>query len=126
MKYNYYEAMKQDITEALKEDEDLYNGMSRDDLQQVAEDDLWINDSVTGNASGSYTFNRWKAEEYVTDNIQLAAEAYREFGQLQEFGKMIENEEWETIDVTIRCYLLPYVISAVLDEAEAAGKLAEA
>lgn len=125
MKYNYYEAMKQDVAEALKEEEDLYNGMSRDDLQQAAEDSLWINDSVTGNASGSYTFNRWKAEEYVTDNIKLAIEAFQEFGQLQEFGNMIENESWESIDVTIRCYLLPQVISAVLDEAEAAGKLVE-
>lgn len=125
MKYNYYEAMKRDVTEALKE-EDLYNGMSRDDLQQAAEESLWINDSVTGNASGSYTFNRWKAEEYVTDNIKLAIEAFQEFGQLQEFGNMIENESWEAIDVTIRCYLLPQVISAVLDEAEAAGKLVKA
>ena len=64
MNYNYLEAMTEDVKEYLKNDAELslddllYN---RNDLEEKLNEELWINDSVTGNASGSYTFNRYKA-----------------------------------------------------------------
>ena len=120
--YDYREAMKRDITEELADNEYYYTGYDRDELEEKLNEDLWIDDSVTGNASGSYTFNRAEAGEYVGDNLDLAAEAYREFGlDPEELGSDLYDEGYEKIDVTIRCYLLSEIIAEVLDEAEESG-----
>lgn len=112
MKYNYREAMKSDIREYLDWYEDIDGNMA-DELYE----EMWIADSITGNASGSYTFNRWQAEEYVKDNLPLCIEAMEEFGcSAEEFGKKVYNEEWEYLDVTIRCYLLGECLNDVLGE----------
>ena len=88
-------------------------------------DDLWVDDSVTGNGSGSYTFNRYQAEENISHNMDLLKDACEEFEDLlkdacKEFEddpfRLLENPE--VADVTIRCYLLSQVISEVLDELE--------
>lgn len=71
-------------------------------------------DSVTGNASGSYTFNTWTAEEYLCHNWELLGEALTEFGCDMSY---LEKGA-EACDVTIRCYLLGQAISEVLDEIE--------
>ena len=66
-----------------------------------------------------YTFNRWTAREYVTDNKDLLREALQEFcTDAQTIGEKFLDEEWEYFDVTIRCYLLYNMISEVLDEME--------
>ena len=36
--------------------------------------------------------------------------AFREFSDLKAFAEKVENEAWEYIDVTIRCYLLSDVL----------------
>ena len=58
MNYNYLEAMTEDVKNdaELSLDDLLYN---RNDLEEKLNEELWINDSVTGNASGSYTFNSY-------------------------------------------------------------------
>lgn len=66
--YNYREAIKSDIREYIKDNVNT-NEFTPDELQEYLEEQLWVNDSVTGNASGSYTFNRWEAREYVQDNM---------------------------------------------------------
>jgi hypothetical protein len=76
-------------------------------------DDLFCDDSVTGNASGSYTLCNWQAEENLCHNWGLLAEAMEEFG-CSDKNVIEEGAEWA--DVTIRCYLLPQAISAVIDE----------
>ena len=95
-----------DIEKALLEAGDI------DSLKNNLYDDLFCNDSVTGNASGSYTFSTWQAEENLCHNMDLLKEA------LEEFGCGIEYLEKgaEACDVTIRCYLLSSAISEVIDE----------
>ena len=122
MNYNYLEAMKEDVKEYLKNEAELtlddliYN---RSDLEEKLHDDLWVNDSVTGNASGSYTFNSYKAMEYVLDNMDLLEDMCKEFGVDNDtIGKKFLACEWEWMDVSIRCYLLGQVIGEVLDEVE--------
>ena len=121
MKYNYLESIKADIKTYL-EDEFEYrysNYEDKDELQETLRDDLWTEDSVTGNASGSYTFDRAEAEEYVKENLALCIEACEEFCiDHSEFGKKIYDDEWEYLDVTIRCYLLGQAIAEVLEEIE--------
>lgn len=109
-KYNYLENIKEDIREYLKEE-----NMETCDFDELYEK-LFIEDSVTGNASGSYTFNTNKAKEYVMDNLDLLKKACEEFGCSDILGDKICNEDFEWCDVTIRCYLLGEVLNNVLDE----------
>lgn len=113
--YNYLEAVTDDVREYIKNEIDLAEWKGhKDDLEQQLNDDLWINDSVTGNASGSYFCNTYKAEECLCHNLDLLAEAVEEFG-----GNMdILKDGAEACDVTIRCYLLAQAIAAVLEELE--------
>lgn len=121
-KYDYMEAMKNDIKEYL-EDNFEYKYSDYTDREELAEslyDDLWIEDSVTGNASGSYTFCRQTAKEYVMDNFCVCLDMLEAFDvEEKEIGKRFLSEDWEWFDVSIRCYCLREAIENVLDEMEA-------
>jgi len=121
MMYNYSEAIKDDIRNYLDNDFDWdtvrENEMDADELKEQLNDDLWINDSVTGNASGSYTFNSYKAGEYVLDNMDLVNDMVQEFGVDNEtVAEKFLEKDWEYFDVSIRCYLLNQCIDEVVDE----------
>lgn len=114
-KYNYLEAIKQDIQMWLEDNADSidYNEIIYyEDLESYLYDTLWCEDSVTGNASGSYTFNTWEAEENLCHNLDLLGEALAEF--CCDVNTLEKGAEW--CDVTIRCYLLYQAISEVLEE----------
>lgn len=125
--YDYREAMTEDVKEWIKENIDLTEWTEdREGLEQQLKDDLWTADSVTGNGSGSYTFNRVQASLYVLDNMDLLQEAIEEFAtDPATVGDEFISEDWEWFDVTIRCYLLGSVISDVLDEMEENGDFDE-
>lgn len=117
--YNYLEAMKNDVMEYINNEINLKDYADRDELETALNDDLWTVDSVTGNGSGSYTFSRSQAQEYVTDNIDLLKDACDELGtDATTVGEWFLSEDWETMDVTIRCYLLGLAIGEVLDDME--------
>ena len=113
-KYNYLEAVTADVLNYIDENNITVTSENRDEIEQQLNDDLWTVDSVTGNGSGTYTFNRWTAETYICHNLDLLAEAVEEFG-----GSMdVLKDGAEACDVTIRCYLLAQAITAALDEVE--------
>lgn len=117
MSYNYLDSVKNDVKDWIDWNVDLTNRDDREELEEYLRDTLWTEDGVTGNASGSYTFSRAKAKEYVIDNIDELAEATYEFGVSDaEVGEKFLEENWEWMDVTIRCYFLDIAISEVLDE----------
>lgn len=116
-KYDYRQAVRGDILDYIKEHDIKVTDNNREDVEEFLYDTLFVEDSVTGNASGSYTFNTWKAEEYLCHNLDLLAEAIDEFGaDAGTYKDCIESAE--TADVTIRCYLLTECLSSVLDELE--------
>lgn len=117
--YNYLNAMKNDIEDYIKNEINTANYSDRDELESDLNDILWNDDAITGNASGSYTFNRAEAAEYVNDNMDLLSEACAEFGvDSATVSKKFLDEDWEYFDVTIRCYLLSRAISETLNEIE--------
>lgn len=120
--YNYLETMVEDIKDYIKNNPELDRNdleYSRNDLEEKLHDDLWAEDSITGNASGSYTFNNNLAKEYVLENIDLLHDAVVDFClDYSEIGEKFINEEWEYLDVTIRCNLLSQAISQALNEIE--------
>jgi hypothetical protein len=110
-KYNYLESVIADVKTYIEEHDITVTEDNKDELRESLYDDLFISDSVTGNASGSYTFNTWQAEENLCHNLDLLKEALEEFG---DDCNILDSAE--SCDVTIRCYLLGQAISSVLDE----------
>lgn len=105
--YDYYKAVKEDIRNALEETEERdYDNLF---------DKLWIDDSVTGNDSGSYYCDAWKAEEAVRHNLDLLGEALQHFCCGPEY---LMEKGATAADVTIRCYVLASCLKEVLEELE--------
>lgn len=111
-KYNYRQALMDDIRNYIEENDIKITSENRDDVEEELRDSLMNNDSVTGNASGSYTFNTWQAEENLCHNLELLQDACNEFC----CEPRLDSAEW--CDVVIRCYLLGECLSSVLDELE--------
>nr|DAD70736.1 MAG TPA: Transcription initiation factor IIA, gamma subunit, helical domain [Siphoviridae sp. ctKcB20] len=118
--YNYMENVTNDAKQAILENLENWDFTDREELEEKANDDLWCDDSVTGNGSGSYTFNAWQAEENLCHNMDELEDACNEFGQ--DIGEAVKQGA-EYCDVTIRCYLLGQAISAAIDELEEEGKI---
>jgi hypothetical protein len=114
-KYNYYEAVKADLISFINDNLNTLKDFDRAQAEEWVNEVAWTADSVTGNGSGSYTFNTWKAEEYICHNLDLFREALEEFGQPDDTDKLTDAEY---IDVTIRCYLLGQLIGEALDASE--------
>ena len=114
-KYDYREAVSEDIREYLKNQGIVVTTANREELKDNLRDDLMQEDSVTGNASGSYTYNYWQAEENICHNLDLLQDAADEYGC--DLGELIKRGA-ETCDVVIRCYLVSSCLSKVLDEVE--------
>ena len=113
-KYDYMAAVKADVLAYIEEEISLEEWRGRkEELEERLNNDLWACDRVTGNASGSYFFSRRKAEEAISHNWDLLADALAEFGQ---DGTDVLRQGAEAADVTIRCYLLGQAIAEALDE----------
>ena len=119
--YDYFENVKADILEAIEngsysyiidEYKDEEGEVEKSYIFDELYDDMWTDDSITGNASGSYTFNTYEAEENIAHNLDLLAEACEAFGSSMDVLK----DGAEACDVTIRCYLLSSALDEALDE----------
>lgn len=115
-KYDYEEAVFSDAKEAVAEWLDYHRQEVQgtdeiEDLESDIYDALFIDDSVTGNGSGSYWFSSWKAEIALVGNSDLYKNAIEAYGD-----KFDESPERR--DVTIRCYLLGKVLEDVMEDDE--------
>lgn len=108
-KYDYLSAVESDVREYIENNVDFHDYSDLDEMKEDLNEKLFVEDSVTGNASGSYTFNTWKAEEYLCHNLDLLAEANEAFGGSSD----ILSDGAEMCDITIRCYLLGQAIENV-------------
>lgn len=119
---DYIEQIKSDIKDYISEnnvvlfDED---GELDELAKEQLYDSLWIEDSVTGNGSGSYTFNSYKAHENIMDAGDVIREMVDEFGiEAETVAEKFLNEDWEYWDVSIRCYLLGEALEEAIEEME--------
>lgn len=110
--YNYKKAVKDDIKKYIAENINLADYADKEELHEYLQDTLWAENSVTGNASGSYTCNTYEAEENIAHNWDLLQEALEEFGS-SDINVLEKGAEWA--DVIIRCYLLSECIAEVLE-----------
>lgn len=103
----YMDEVKSDAMDAIKEN------LEYNDSWDEMYDSLFMDDSVTGNASGSYYFNSHKAAEAIS-GIIFDSDAVDEFKALGYDG--IPTEEGaETCDVIARCICLG-LVSGELEE----------
>lgn len=120
MAYNYLEAMVDDIKDYIDENINLDEFEDRQELEEKLNDDLWTEDSVTGNGSGSYTFDRHKSYENVEgdpDAMDYIRDLVSEFGvDAETVAEKFLDEDYEYWDVSIRCYLLGQAIGEALDQ----------
>lgn len=120
--YNYFEAVKEDVLQAIRDNytsEEIAEKLheDRDGFAEQLNDDLWIDDNVTGNGSGSYTFNSYEASENLVGNYNLVREVADEFGiEVSTVAEHIGDPEYW--DVSIRCFYLYSAINEALDELE--------
>lgn len=129
---SYFNEMYDDVLEYIAENIDLADytedgELDREALEDKLNDDCFISDSVTGNASGSYYFSRFKAAEKVYSNCNnrdLLVDALECFGdEAESYKRALIDPEYA--DVTIRCYYLGEVVARVLDDIEEAYNEAE-
>lgn len=114
---NYLDQMKEDILDYIREEGITVTSENREEVEEELNDKLWTVDSVTGNASGSYTFDNETAKDYVVENMDILKKMVTEFDiDAETVAEKFINEEWEYFDVSIRCYLLAQAISETLDD----------
>jgi hypothetical protein len=118
--YDYMQSIVDDVKEYINDNINTADYDDIDDLEQELNDDLWAEDSVTGNGSGSYTMNRAKAYEYLigdSNTMDYIRDLCSEFGvEAKDVAEHFLNEDYEWFDVSIRCYLLGQAIAHALEE----------
>lgn len=119
--YNYKEAVVEDVYDYLVENEITWSSYNRDRVESNLQDELFVS-RVTGNDSGSYTYNSNRAREYFQGDrksMQYIRGLVSEFGDSEDsLAEHFMNEDWEWFDVSIRCYLLYGAISDAMDMVE--------
>ena len=110
---DYIEETKDNAMEYIQENWDYLKDKESEEIF----DDLFLSDSVTGNASGSFTFSTYQAEQNIAELIfdeDFIDELEGNFGG--NLGDLIKRGA-ECVDVTARCLALYYVdIDKIMDE----------
>lgn len=117
---NYTEAVTEDAAQYIRDNytvEEITEKLTdREEFWEELNDAMWVADEVTGNGSGSYTFDRAQAREYVLADIDTVREALKEFCiPADTIAEKFLDEDWEYFDVTARCYVLGQVIEDAID-----------
>lgn len=124
-KYNYLEAITNDIECWMDKDGDPFDISqfeSRDEAAEFLNNELWDEDSITGNG-GNYYDTEYQCEEYLTHNLGWIVIVCEEFGIDMEIiiEHSHENDLARYLDCTIRCYLLAQAIDNALEIWECYG-----
>lgn len=127
MAYDYNYAVKDDCINAIRDmmatgTLDTTEYADRDELAEFLNDDLWTDDSVTGNGSGSYTFSSEEAHKCVRGNEGLLKDMIHDWClSAESVLDHFMDEDWEYFDVSLRCYVLSSAIYEALDTLETLG-----
>ena len=115
-KYDYYDAVKEDVLKAIEEDDELLPREDEDaaDYEERLTDALWDSET-TGNGSYAYYYSDEEdAIAAVMTNLDLCSEAFQELEIDVDAVTFMRNIR--SADVTIRCYILPSVIHDIIEE----------
>lgn len=128
MAYNYHENVVADVETFIRDEimDDILEHFEAENLSEIDKDELkeyindkaWTADNVTGNGSGSYTFNAYRAEEALIGNDELIAEMLKNWVAPEEMqlGSGAEaTTSAECLDVSVRCYELSEAIEEAIE-----------
>lgn len=131
---NYYDELKNDILEALKEEEYkeiIKKSEEKEEAYYELYDKFFVEDSVTGNASGSYYFSSYKSRKHCYNFFRDIFDALEEYGYSKEletfkiFVSLVEAGYLDIEDMTLDYELLNevdeeerYFIFYALEEVE--------
>lgn len=109
---NFLDEVRNDLKQMIIDNYPTRKQLEEADRETIY-DDAFVDDSVTGNGSGSYYFNTWKSKENVLNNEEVVEEMIDEF-----CVDMKEHwNDWEFLDVLCRCYLLGQIdIDELIEE----------
>lgn len=111
---DYIDETRENAIEVIEQGDYDYIIQDADDAEEAAEkiaDELWIDDGVTGNGSGSYTFSRAKAQENTAELVWDEDFIFELEGLA--FGFEVFKKGAEAVDVIARCLALSHVRSDV-------------
>lgn len=114
--YDYRQHVAEDIAEYLQDNypqinKDTIRNISFDEFYDVLYDRLINVDYITGNGSGSYTFNTVQAEQNLVGNWNLLEEAVAELAPHANI--LSKGAEW--CDVLLRIWVLSSSLRAVYE-----------
>ena len=118
----YVEMIADDILNKFDDLDGQYSGdllklLKAGEIEEVSSrllEDLFDDDDITGNGSGSYFFSRAKAEDFIKDAWELVGDLIDEDeGYIS--AKNLQDGP-EAVDVSIRCALLPDGIDLALEK----------
>lgn len=115
-RYNYYDAVKDDVIKVIREDTELEprEDEDRDNYRERLEDALWASE-VTGNKDYAYYYSDEEdAIAAVMWNLDLCKETYLDFAIEEDAVDFMSSIQ--SVDVSIRCYVLPNAIDAAINE----------
>lgn len=114
-KYDYFKEETNDIINVITND-DVINAIKNNDkhLCLILDDLLFNNPVITGNENYSYAMNTFKAEEYISHNLDLLADAFNGFNyDRKAVNYALNDPKW--CDVLIRLYILPTCIDKAIE-----------
>ena len=122
-KYDYRRAITDDLKDWIINNTDIMENDIKDgrddDLSNWIYDEVWTEDSVTGNGYGWYDTEE-KCSEYLSNNFDLLYTAAREYNMDDDVNILIQYYQNKALaryfDCTIRCYLLGECIEIALEE----------
>lgn len=111
MSREYFEMVYEDVKDIIADGDYDYiiNNKSLDeyDIEQALFDELFVEDSVTGNTSGSYFMNSFDSREMVINNSDDVLQALKEFC----YNDYVENlEEYISISNRLEEFIDGYVV----------------
>ncbi len=109
---NFLDEVRNDLKEFILDrwDEKEIKDLDRNEVY----DEAFTEDSVTGNGSGSYFFNAWKAKESI---FNMDEDLLRETISVFDIDMSEHWGDWEYLDVSVRCYALEQIdIDELLNE----------
>ena len=115
--YDYLKEMTGDVMEYITDNYTPEDYMPENsDIKEVLNDELWAEDSITGNgANGKYFDSAAEAQQAAFQNVDLLIEAIEEFGnEPEQYKKAMKDPHFA--DSTIRCYMLSNAIYNALKE----------
>ena len=130
-KYDYRRAITEAVKDWIVNESDIleneYNEERDDELSNWIYDEVWTEDSITGN--GIYYYDTEdKCSEYLSENFDLLYEAAQTFCNDDDINILMDHYKNKDLaryfDCTIGCYLLDKCIEKALEELKYDGKAA--